>query len=83
MAKPERSEAGNGSYKMRHEGEEKSMIHFTYMIYIIFWESLTIGGCAYLIFFKGYSGWWFILAILLSTLAYSPEKWNVLFNKKD
>jgi hypothetical protein len=51
----------------------------TYLIYIVLWESLTIGGCSYLVFWRGRSGWWFVLAIVLSMSAYSPEKWKTLW----
>lgn len=50
----------------------------TYLLYIIFWESLTLGGCAYCVFWRKASGWWFVLAVLLSGAAYSPEKWAAL-----
>ncbi len=47
----------------------------TYLIYIILWEALTVGGCAYLVFFKGHSSWWFVIALLLSGAAVQPGKW--------
>ena len=50
----------------------------TYLIYIVIWEAATLGTCTYLVFWKGYSGWWFLLAILLSTMAYKPSSWNQL-----
>ena len=53
----------------------------TYLIYIIFWEGLTIGGCSYIVFFKGENPYWFILAILLSISCFKPASWNLLFNK--
>ncbi len=52
----------------------------TYLIYILAWEFLVIGGCAYLVFWRGLSGAWFVLAIFLSACAYSPDRWNELFN---
>lgn len=51
------------------------MKYFTYLIYIIFWETLVIGGCGYAVFLLGFSGWWFLLAFILAGSAYSPTKW--------
>lgn len=30
------------------------------------WDVLCLGTCTYLVFWKGHSGWWFILAIMAS-----------------
>ena len=53
-------------------------IIISYLIYILVWEVLILGGCAYLVFWKGASPWWFVLAVLLSSAAYGPEKWAKL-----
>lgn len=58
------------------------MFALTYLIYLLVWESLVIGGCAYVVFWRGQSGWWFLLAVILSSGAYSPEKWRKLFDHK-
>jgi hypothetical protein len=29
------------------------------------WDFFLIGGCAYLVFWRGQSGWWFLLAMIL------------------
>ncbi len=50
----------------------------TYLIYIIFWETLTIGGGSYIVFATERSGWWMLLAVLLSMGAYSPKEWKKL-----
>lgn len=47
----------------------------TYLLYIIFWESLTIGGSAYVVFWLGFSAWWILLGVLLGAMAYGPMKW--------
>lgn len=47
----------------------------TYLVYIVLWESMVIGGCAYVVFGLGYSGWWFLLALMLSASAYKPKDW--------
>lgn len=52
------------------------MNYITYLIYIIFWESLVFGGCGYAVFVLGHSGWWFLLAVALGFCAYSPSRWN-------
>jgi len=57
----------------------KAFIVITYMIYIIAWEALVIGGCAYVVFGLNRSGWWFVLAVILSGASYSPKKWRKLF----
>ena len=60
---------------------EDKMRALTYLIYIIFWESLVLGGSIYLYGWQEWSGWWVVLGILLSTMAYSPKKWGKLFEK--
>lgn len=50
----------------------------TYLVYIVFWESLTLGGCAYLVFWRKACPLWFLLAIFLSSHAYSPAQWAAL-----
>ena len=54
----------------------------TYLIYIVFFESLIWGGCAYVVFWRGVSGWWFALALVVSGAAYGPRKWRSLFDEK-
>lgn len=51
------------------------MKYFTYLIYIIFWESFVFGGAFYAVFVLDRSGWWFLLAAFLSMKAYGPLKW--------
>ena len=51
------------------------MKEFTYLLYIVFYEALVLGGTGWAVFEKGASGWWFLLAIPLSGSAYSPGKW--------
>ncbi len=57
-----------------------NIIAISYLIYIILYESLIIGGCGYIVFVLGYSGWWWVLAVLFSAGAYNPKNWNKLFN---
>lgn len=51
------------------------MKYLTYLVYIILWEILIIGGSGYAVFVLGASGWWFVLSVPLSCCAYSPMKW--------
>lgn len=50
----------------------------TYLIYIIAFETLVLGGCGYAVFVLNRSGWWFLLAVFLSASAYAPERWAQL-----
>lgn len=51
------------------------MKYLSYLIYILAYEILIIGGCGYAVFVLGHSGWWFLLAATLSSFSYSPSKW--------
>lgn len=51
------------------------MKYLTYLIYILLYEALVLGGTGYAVFVLDHSGGWFILAVLLSCAAYSPKKW--------
>jgi hypothetical protein len=47
----------------------------TYLIYIVLWEGMIFGGTGYAVFILDRSGWWFALALLIGSGAYSPTKW--------
>ena len=51
----------------------------SYLVYIIIWEALIIGGFGYVVFGLNRSGWWMLLAVLLSASAYKPKSWRKLF----
>ena len=51
------------------------MAYVTYLIYIVLFEALVLGGCGYAVFVLGHSGWWFVLAVVLSAAAYRPTNW--------
>jgi hypothetical protein len=51
------------------------MKYITYLIYIILYEGLVLGGTGYCVFVLDANGWWFLLAVLLSASATSPMKW--------
>ena len=54
----------------------------TYLIYIIIWEAMVLGGFGYVVFGLGKSGWWMLLAVLMSASAYKPESWKQLLNDR-
>jgi hypothetical protein len=51
------------------------MKEITYLIYIVLYEGLVVGGTGYAVFVLDHSGWWFLLAVIMSVAAYSPRKW--------
>jgi hypothetical protein len=53
------------------------MKEITYLIYIIFWELLCFVPIFYAVFWLDKSGWWFLLAIIISQAAYSPYQWGI------
>ena len=59
------------------------MREITYLIYIVVWEGAILGGFTYLVFWREQSGWWFVLALLLSAAAYPPDKWMGKSNQGD
>lgn len=52
----------------------------SYVIYVIAFEALVLGGCGYAVFWRGASGGWFLLAVLISSAAYPPERWSALWD---
>ncbi|MEC9268494.1 MAG: hypothetical protein VX464_20715 [Pseudomonadota bacterium] len=55
----------------------------TYLLFCCFWLSLTIGGCAYLVFWRGESGWWFVLAVFMASFGFKPYRWYELYTGVD
>ncbi len=51
------------------------MKYVTYLIYILLFEAIVLGGTGYAVFVLGFSGWWFALAVALSFCAYKPSTW--------
>ena len=47
----------------------------SYLIYIVLFETLVLGGTGYAVFVLDHSGWWFLLACLMSSGAYPPERY--------
>jgi len=34
--------------------------------YVLIWNMFLVGGCTYLVFFRGASPWWFVLVMIFS-----------------
>lgn len=52
----------------------------SYLLYAIFYETLTLGGTAYIVFVLDHSGWWWVLGLLLSAGIWKPERWSSLWD---
>ena len=53
----------------------------TYLIYIVFWQTMIFGGFGYIIFVLGHTAWWAIVAMILWDGAYTPEQWQRLLSR--
>lgn len=62
---------------------DKILLAITYLIYTIIWDVGIMGGCAYLVFWQGHSGWWFALAVIICSSSYKPERWKRLFDEDE
>lgn len=62
---------------------DNNLILVTYLIYIIFWFTLVVGGTGYATFVLDHSAWWWILALLLCETAYTPTSWKRLWLDSD
>lgn len=60
--------------------KEEDWVLIIWIIATLIWDIFLIGGTAYLVFWKGTSGLWFILAILLGR---APTLYKVLRKKYD
>ena len=36
-----------------------------FLVVQLIWDIFLVGGCAYLVFWRAESGWWFVLAVAL------------------
>ena len=52
----------------------------TYLIYIIFWESLCLCGGAYMVIHFDRSGWWMLLAVVCGGACFKPHTWYGLWD---
>ena len=54
-----------------------------YLLYCILWDCGLLAGCAYVVFCRGHSGWWFVLAIIMSGCGgFSTDKFNKLVSRE-
>jgi hypothetical protein len=51
------------------------MSYLTYLVYILVYQLIVLGGTGYAVFVLEHSGWWFLLAVLLASCAYKPSQW--------
>jgi hypothetical protein len=58
------------------------MTYIIYALYLLFWGVFIIGGCSYIVFFKGHHGAWFVLAVALFLCVYGPDEWYYLTHEK-
>lgn len=47
----------------------------TYLIYLLFYLTLVLGGIGYAVFVLGHSYWWLLLAFVLNYTTYRPNSW--------
>ena len=48
-----------------------------FALYSIIYQSLVLGGGGYVVFWLGHSGWWMILAAILSSNQLGPSKFGI------
>jgi hypothetical protein len=53
------------------------MKYIAFLIYIVIWDFGILAGTAYFVFMKEASGWWFLLAIVLTTLSFKPRHFDI------
>ena len=54
-----------------------------YLLYCLLWDGGILGGCAYLVFWRGASGWWFLLAMLfVSAGGFRTASWDALVARR-
>ncbi len=51
------------------------MKYITFLLYTIAWQGFVWGAFWVAVMERGHSGWWLLLAILLSGCQYPPQRW--------
>ncbi len=46
---------------------KKDGVLVVWILCAFMWDIFLIGGTSYLVFYKGCSGWWFVLTVLLGS----------------
>ena len=64
--------------KTKDENKSERFVIISYLIYIIIWKAMVLGGFFYIVFVLGNSGWWMLLALIMSESTYKPESWKML-----
>jgi hypothetical protein len=49
------------------------MANFSILFLLLAYRVFIYGGTAYLVFWRGQSAWWFVLAVLLGMISYSDK----------
>lgn len=60
--------------------KKNKLIIITYLIYIVIWYILCLGGSIYLIIKYDKSAWLLLLGGLLCCICFKPYEWYGLFN---
>ncbi len=52
----------------------KAAVAIAFLILQYAWLALCLGTCTYLVFWRGFSGWWFLLAVILCASGSSSDE---------
>jgi hypothetical protein len=47
--------------------QPKDWVLIAWILALALWDFAVWGTCAYVVFFKGHSGWWFVLAAVITS----------------
>jgi len=65
---------------MENSEKKSKLIIVTYLIYIIFWESLCIGGSVCMTIFFNKNEAWIVAGIILGASCFKPHRWYSLLD---
>lgn len=54
------------------------MKYLTFLLYIIIWDGGIIGGTFYATFILGHSGWWWVVAVILTAESFKPRHFGIV-----
>ena len=49
------------------------MSNFLILLVLVLYNAFIFSGCAYIVFWKGHSGWWFIPAFIAANISVSSR----------
>lgn len=52
---------------MTHHEEISSAALIAWLVVDLLWGALMVCGCAWIVFWRGHSSWWFVPAILMAS----------------